>query len=105
MFALKAVFARLPLAKVSFATRIGNDLAVGLVITASFLTRGNHNGADLPFDIVVLVRQGILMVDTCRRIVLLAWFNDDLLLHDIANDAGSQSNREDSDEDTKVEPR
>ena len=99
MFALEAVFARLPLAKVSFAARIGDNLTVGLMVAAGFLASRNQYDADLFLDVIVVARRWsrrknrILMVDTSRRVVLVAWFNCGLRLHDIAHDAGSQNNR------------
>ena len=54
MFALKAVFARLPLAKVSFAARIGDNLTVGLMVAAGLLASRYQYDANLLLDVIVI---------------------------------------------------
>ena len=81
------------------------------MVAAGLLASRNQYIANLFLDVKLVAgrwsrrKKRILMVDTSRRIVLVAWFNCGLRLHDIARDAGSQKNREDSDKDAKVEPR
>ena len=112
MLVLEAILARLPLAKVSFATRICDNFASRFVVAAGLAACRYQHGSGLPLDVILVVvrrrcrrKDMILIIVTMIWQVIGAWSIGNLRLHDIVHDVVGQNDQGDRNEDARIEPR
>ena len=108
VFALEAIFAWLPLAKVSFAARIGDNVAVGFVVAAGLFASRNPNHANLLLNVIVVARRWSRWTNVLTifcKIMFVARFSGGLRLLDVVHEAACQRNSNNCNKDARIEPR